>query len=655
MSTKTPASTCILVLGMHRSGTSAVAGALARCGVEVGDRLIEAAPDNPRGYFENVDTVLANERMLDALGMSWDDVRRLPGGWLRQEAAARGAKDIREHVLPTFSAAGVWALKDPRMCRLLPLWLRELQRARARVVGLLVLRHPDEVAASLHARDGMHPFLARLLWLRYVLESARDAPPDSVVVRYSDVLANPAVTLGSALAGLSVPVDTDPRHLDDALSLDARHHRTAEAKPQDAWHALALEAYALLAAPNWRDARAPLEERLKRLEDDSAVWLETLGGVAGEASRRRKRADENALEAQRRADVLQGALDHANSVAAAHARDLKELDRAMAETARGLMHAEQVVASCSAEAARLGAELQRTQQALVAAEALVANERAEAATAIAQLRATQDALAHAEGLSSERLAELERMSGRLAAADVAVRQAEVLVEQERASASAAIEQLRVTQSALEHAEALASQHHAQLALTTRQLAAAERAVRGAEELVAERTRERDAAASAQARTETALRAAEAIADERSHEVSVLGSELESTQQELARAQDLLTKRLAENSDLLLQVRRTEQALVEAQDIVSTRDREMALLLEQLHGTEAGLANAERLAMERQARIESLEAERDAATATIERIDSDRAELRALLDRITGSRLWPAFSRVSRIERGDRIV
>ena len=68
-------STALFVLGMHRSGTSALTGLLHRLGVVLGEHLLPASEDNPRGYWENADIVAVHERLMASLGWTWDDIR----------------------------------------------------------------------------------------------------------------------------------------------------------------------------------------------------------------------------------------------------------------------------------------------------------------------------------------------------------------------------------------------------------------------------------------------------------------------------------------------------------------------------------------------------------------------------------------------------
>src|SRR5215469_9555194 len=77
----------VFVLGMHRSGTSAVTRVLNLLGVELGTGLMAASPDNERGYWEHLGIVQEHDQLLEALGSSWDDVRALPPDWTKNPAA----------------------------------------------------------------------------------------------------------------------------------------------------------------------------------------------------------------------------------------------------------------------------------------------------------------------------------------------------------------------------------------------------------------------------------------------------------------------------------------------------------------------------------------------------------------------------------------
>lgn len=200
-----PQPTAILIVGMHRSGTSALTGVLGKLGIPLGDRLLEPAGDNPKGYWEHEDVVAVHERLLAELGSRWDDMRALPSNWLESAPARLAAAAIGEIISRDFSDKAIWSVKDPRLCRFLPLWLDVLAKQGTRPVVLFMARKPSEVAASIQTRNHWRPIVGTLLWLRYMAEAvAESSGVARAVILYDDLLADPIRTVAAALALVDV-------------------------------------------------------------------------------------------------------------------------------------------------------------------------------------------------------------------------------------------------------------------------------------------------------------------------------------------------------------------------------------------------------------------------------------------------------------------
>ena len=108
----------IIVLGMHRSGTSALMRTLNLCGVDIGSNLMPPGPeDNVKGFWEHMDIYQANEKLLQNLGSSWDDVRALPDRWWNSDFAEAYKLEIINILERDFSNSPFWGVKDPRICR----------------------------------------------------------------------------------------------------------------------------------------------------------------------------------------------------------------------------------------------------------------------------------------------------------------------------------------------------------------------------------------------------------------------------------------------------------------------------------------------------------------------------------------------------------
>lgn len=200
----------ILVLGMHRSGTSAVTRLLGLAGGELPLELMPPVADNPQGYWESVRIARFNNRLLESADTRWNDPAAVSEAWFQEPARADDLAEAAALLSEEFPPAGTLVCKDPRICRLLPLWRRAFAMAGIAPRAVLVLRNPLEVAASLAARAAdpatapaavVAPAGALLLWLRYVLEAerhSRDMPRD--VVEYGAVLADWRTALAPVFA-----------------------------------------------------------------------------------------------------------------------------------------------------------------------------------------------------------------------------------------------------------------------------------------------------------------------------------------------------------------------------------------------------------------------------------------------------------------------
>jgi hypothetical protein len=165
------AKTCVIVSGMHRSGTSATARVVNLLGADIARELMPAiAGDNDRGFWESKAVVDIHESLLAALGSAWDDPFPLPDHWLETDAARRAKRALADVLAKDFAQSRLFTVKDPRLARLLPLWLDLLDELGIEPVVIVAVRNPLEVAASLQRRDHFAPGKSMLLYLRHALD-----------------------------------------------------------------------------------------------------------------------------------------------------------------------------------------------------------------------------------------------------------------------------------------------------------------------------------------------------------------------------------------------------------------------------------------------------------------------------------------------------
>ena len=164
-----PARTAYLVLGMHRSGTSAITQVLALAGAELPRNVMGGDEHNAKGYFEPWKIALFNDERLRAAGAAWDDVFAFPF----RELASRAERDWTTRAEALFAEeygdATFPLLKDPRVTVLLPLWRTILDGLDVSARCVIPVRHPLAVAGSLARRNGFSPEKSVLLWSAYML------------------------------------------------------------------------------------------------------------------------------------------------------------------------------------------------------------------------------------------------------------------------------------------------------------------------------------------------------------------------------------------------------------------------------------------------------------------------------------------------------
>ena len=241
------------VLGVHRSGTSLLAGGLAHLGCPLGDFQNQTNVDNPKGEFEHGAIVAFNDRLLAACGASWDNWGFDATSWDWETPAMRAFRDEAAALLrECYGGAPRAAVKDPRMATLLPFWAAVLDDLGWQARHVLVIRPPAQVARSqiLRAERRPHGFpVIRdtesmcALWavaMHATLWSLGPAPV--LVLRHAALYEAPDETLRACAAHLGLDPEADrigafvSEHLDPSLR---RAGGAAEAPATGFWQGLA--------------------------------------------------------------------------------------------------------------------------------------------------------------------------------------------------------------------------------------------------------------------------------------------------------------------------------------------------------------------------------------------------------------------------------
>lgn len=161
----------VIVLGMHRSGTSVTMNVLNALGLPLSDDLMPPTEFNEKGYFESWAISKIQDDILRAFGLTWaipTTVRPLPPQWWHLPQVAPARRQLVELVTREFEKAGnVWGFKDPRTARLLPMWKEIVAELGLEAKYILVSRHPRDCVRSLQRRENMNPTQGELLWLEH--------------------------------------------------------------------------------------------------------------------------------------------------------------------------------------------------------------------------------------------------------------------------------------------------------------------------------------------------------------------------------------------------------------------------------------------------------------------------------------------------------
>lgn len=175
----------LLIVSMHRSGSSLLAGLLSENGFFAGDenRLVPGNKDNLKGYFERKDVVALNEKMLttEYHNSSFPDFNSFRTNLANFDVdVANLVNDLKQE--------GVTVLKDPRLSLTLPVWQQSLTELRV----VFLFRDPIEVASSLNKRQGYPMLSALALWEFYNREAVKNIEGlDYKSLFFSDLIKNP--------------------------------------------------------------------------------------------------------------------------------------------------------------------------------------------------------------------------------------------------------------------------------------------------------------------------------------------------------------------------------------------------------------------------------------------------------------------------------
>jgi hypothetical protein len=345
--------TILFVLGMHRSGTSALCAALAACGASFGNQLIDAmAGVNDEGFWEDAGVVAVNEGLLALTDSSWyapaPDIAGTDWTDARFDSVRQQATGL---LRAGFGDAALQAVKDPRLCLTLPFWLALCEELGIATSVCLISRAPLEVAHSLEKRDGFPTGYGLRLYARYRASIERFAPPGTLHVAYDELLRDTTAVMARLAAVL--PLDTASPALALAVRGDLRHHATGE--EGDLLAQADTGETDLAALEREINRRYPLEPTLREFSTRFAARGLELAEI-GEAH-----AVALATLDERDADIVSLSAEHRQALATIEERDeqIREFDQRLAKLGEEHSYALTIVRERDAQLAETLEQLHR--------------------------------------------------------------------------------------------------------------------------------------------------------------------------------------------------------------------------------------------------------------------------------------------------------
>jgi|GEM_PF-3090089 len=224
-----PPKEAIIIVGMHRSGTSALTRILSLLGFSLPQKLMIGGSDNIKGNWEPARVMKIHDEAFASIGSSWNDYFSFPQAWFDSVTANNLSEKIIDFLAKEFGETNSFIIKDPRISILLPLWYQPLAIFNTDVSYILPIRNPLEVAESLWQRNKISISEGLLLWLKYVLDGERHTRGKKrVFTYYQELLEQPLLLLERVKNELDLSREIQDNihiEIDDFLDKRLRHHQ----------------------------------------------------------------------------------------------------------------------------------------------------------------------------------------------------------------------------------------------------------------------------------------------------------------------------------------------------------------------------------------------------------------------------------------------
>jgi len=204
---------------MHRSGTSLSTGIISQLGIPLASSAhASAGEDNQKGYFEDLGLARLQNDFLKRLDSHWANPNILD---LKSNQAVEITSEIIEYLNQHLKGKETLAIKDPRICRLLPLWVAATKQLNINLKTIFIYRDPHEVSDSLYRRDLFPRTLSNLLWHTYYSDALSCIIENNIDYHslfFEEILSDPKI-IGLTLEkmGITRKAEIDSKLIDKSL------------------------------------------------------------------------------------------------------------------------------------------------------------------------------------------------------------------------------------------------------------------------------------------------------------------------------------------------------------------------------------------------------------------------------------------------------
>ena len=225
--------TVIIVLGMHRSGTSLIAGVLNICGLFMGnkDELVSAGDGNEKGFFESKQVLEIDEEILKRNNGVWEDPPLLNVGWEENSKLKDLYTKADRFINKMDIQSDIWGIKEPRMCLTMPFWQKALKGREIKYI--IPVRSESDVASSIHKRNSdISIYRGKYLWIRYWVNILNNTSKKNRYFTFFDNYFsdwnNELKQIIKFLNHNNITFDKRAIEIEKFISPDLRHHKSGK-------------------------------------------------------------------------------------------------------------------------------------------------------------------------------------------------------------------------------------------------------------------------------------------------------------------------------------------------------------------------------------------------------------------------------------------